>query len=156
MKYASGTSVSVNKSIAEIQSTLTRYGADQFRMTQDTRNGYASIEFSLSMNLEGDAERVVLEQVTAGYFELLGARPVAALAAWEQGCRQRWRALHLSIKSKLESVESGIEAFDHAFMAQILLPDGSIVGEHIARQISEAYAVGINGTPALLGLPAPR
>ena len=46
----------------------------------------------------------------------------AVTHAFEQACRQRWRALALSIKAKLESVESGIEEFESAFMAQVVMP----------------------------------
>jgi hypothetical protein len=34
-----------------------------------------------------------------------------AYKAWEQACRQRWRALALAIKAKLEAVEAGITDF---------------------------------------------
>ena len=46
----------------------------------------------------------------------------AVTHAFEQACRQRWRALALSIKAKLESVESDIEEFESAFMAQVVMP----------------------------------
>src|SRR4029453_1820841 len=51
----------------------------------------------------------------------------AVTSAWEQACRQRWRALALCIKAKLESVESGIEEFEGAFMAQVVMPDGKTI-----------------------------
>jgi hypothetical protein len=54
-----------------------------------------------------------------------------AYKEWERACRQRWRALGLVIKAKLESVESGIETFEKAFMPYLLLPDGKIVAEHV-------------------------
>ena len=76
----------------------------------------------------------------------------AAEAAHEQATRQRWRALALSIKAKLESVESGIEQFEEAFMAQIVLPNGKTVGEWVAPQIEASYKSG-NMPPML---PAPR
>jgi hypothetical protein len=66
----------------------------------------------------------------------------AVTHAWEQACRQRWRALALSIKAKLESVESGIEEFESAFMAQVVMPNGKTIEEEIMPMIEQAYATG--------------
>ncbi len=66
----------------------------------------------------------------------------AALKAWEQACRQRWRALALVIKAKLEAVESGISEFESEFLAHIVLPNGSTVGDWVAPQIDVAYTTG--------------
>ena len=48
------------------------------------------------------------------------ARRTAATqqAAWEQACRQRWRALLLIIRAKLEAVESGITTLESEFLGQ--------------------------------------
>jgi hypothetical protein len=66
----------------------------------------------------------------------------AALKAWEQGCRQRWRALALCIKAKLEAVESGISTFEDEFLAHTVLPDGSTAGDWLRPQIAEVYRTG--------------
>ena len=50
------------------------------------------------------------------------------------GCRQRWRALNLAIKAKLEAVESGIVTFDQEFLAHIVGPSGQTVKPLIALQ----------------------
>lgn len=55
----------------------------------------------------------------------------AVHTAWEQGCRQRWRALALAIKAKLEAVECGIVTFDQEFLAHIVAAGGKTVGEQI-------------------------
>lgn len=68
--------------------------------------------------------------------------PDGAYRAWDQECRQRWRALVLAIKSKLESVESGIATFEEEFMAHIVLPDGSTVGQWLSPQLDIAYRMG--------------
>ena len=62
--------------------------------------------------------------------------------------RQRWRALVLVIKAKLEAVESGITTFENEFLAHIVLPDNRTVGEWLAPQIDSAYEEG--GMPKLL------
>lgn len=66
----------------------------------------------------------------------------AALAEWEQACRQRWRALALVIKAKLEAVESGISEFEDEFMANIVMPDGKTVSQMARPAIAKAYATG--------------
>lgn len=66
----------------------------------------------------------------------------ATALAWEQGCRQRRRALLLTVKAKLESAESGIEEFDTAFMGQIVMPNGKTMAEIAVPQIEMAYKSG--------------
>ena len=58
--------------------------------------------------------------------------------AWEQACRQRWRALALAIKAKLEAVETGITTFEQEFLAHIVMPDGHTVSDHVIPHIAEA------------------
>lgn len=60
----------------------------------------------------------------------------------EQALRSKWRGLLLVIKAKLEAVEAGITDFETEFMAQIVLPDGSTVGQFMKPQIATAYANG--------------
>lgn len=55
------------------------------------------------------------------------------------------------IKAKLESIESGIETFEDAFLAHIMMPDGATVGEHAKPMIARSYE---SGTMQPL-LPAP-
>jgi hypothetical protein len=66
--------------------------------------------------------------------------------------RQRWRALLLCIKAKLESVESKIESFEEAFLAHVVMPDGVTVGTHTKGMIGTAYKTG-QMVPLL---PAPK
>ncbi|WP_198651245.1 hypothetical protein [Salinicola sp. CPA57] len=71
--------------------------------------------------------------------------------AWEQACRQRWRALALVIKAKLEAVESGITMFEEEFLAHIVLPNGGTVGGWMLPQIKKSYDSG--SMPPLLAKP---
>ncbi|MFZ5667144.1 MAG: hypothetical protein ACOY7L_18165 [Pseudomonadota bacterium] len=66
----------------------------------------------------------------------------AANKQWEQACRQRWRALLLVIKVKLEAVECGISEFEDEFLANIVLPDGQLLGRAIRPQIAASYETG--------------
>jgi hypothetical protein len=68
--------------------------------------------------------------------------PAAHWARWEKSQRQKWRALALVIKAKLEAVASGICTFEEEFLAHIVLPDGQTAGQHLIPRINEAYAAG--------------
>lgn len=142
-RYAEGTSVSSEKSRAEIERTLTRYGADQFlygwkddhALVAFRMNG-RHIKFLLPMPNRDDDEFVYTPSET----KMRDAD--GQQAAFEKAIRQRWRALALVIKAKLESVEAGITVFDEEFMAHIVMPDGLTVSEHMLPQIDSAYETG--------------
>jgi FkbM family methyltransferase len=60
----------------------------------------------------------------------------------DQRIRELWRALVLVVKARLESVESGIESFEQAFLPYIQLPDGQTAGEFLIPQVEAAYELG--------------
>ena len=62
--------------------------------------------------------------------------------AHDQASRQRWRALLLVIKAKLEAVTAGISTIETEFLANIVLPDNSTAGEWMIPQIDQAYRTG--------------
>lgn len=147
--YAADTSVSVEKSRAEIERTVQRWGAEQFMYGWDATNAV------VGFRMQNRQLRFILSMPDrqAKEFLFTPARKTRrtdaqAYEAWEQACRQRWRALNLVIKAKLEAVESGISTFDNEFLAQIMLPNGRTVGEQIGGQIDETYLT--NTMPALL------
>jgi hypothetical protein len=151
-KYASETTVSAEKSRAEIERTLSRYGATKFMY------GWQDESALIAFEMDGRRVQFVLPlpDRNADEFSKTPARrnrrsPTQALAAWEKTCRQKWRALALVIKAKLEAVESGITVFEDEFLAHIVLPDGTTVAQFMVPQIAKAYATG--RMPALL--PAP-
>jgi hypothetical protein len=81
--------------------------------------------------------------------------PEAAERLYEQAIRQRWRALALVIKAKLEAVEAGISEFEDEFLAHVMLPTGQTVGEWMRPQVAEVYLTG-HMPPMLPMLPAPE
>ena len=62
--------------------------------------------------------------------------------AYKQAIRQRWRALVLCIKAKLEAVECKITTFEEEFMANIVMADGTTIGEHILPRLDDICATG--------------
>lgn len=144
MTYADNTSVSVEKSKAEIERTLQRYGANSFISGWDQARAFIGfimndrqVKFVLPLPARDDPQFTL---TPSGRRE---RTPDKALKAWEQGCRQRWRALALVIKAKLEAVESGITEFEDEFLAHIVLPDGQTGGEFLKPQIKTAYETGV-------------
>ena len=147
MTYAANTTVSTEKSRAEIERTLTRYGADQFAY------GWSGDQAMVGFTFEGRQIRFTLNMPNRDAREFThharGKRTAeSAYNQWEQACRQRWRALVLVVKAKLEAVEAGISSFETEFLGHIVLPDGSTVGEWMGPQIETAYDTG--RMPAML------
>jgi hypothetical protein len=148
MSYAQSTEVSVEKSKAEIERTLSRYGAAEF--ASGWKSGRAMLQFKMReriirfvLPLPDRNDRRFTHVKKGRSSHEAPRKEGAALAAWEQACRQRWRALLLAIKAKLESAESGIEQFETAFMGQIVLPNDATVEEMVLPEISRAYLTGI-------------
>lgn len=140
-RYAANTSVSSDQSVTEIQKIIRRYGADGFVYGWD--GDMARVLFRLS----GKQIRFELKLPSRADFNTTetGRRrrsSAAAESAWEQAGRQRWRALALVIKAKLEAVESEITTVEQEFLAHIVMPDGQTVGDHILPRVETAYLNG--------------
>lgn len=120
-RFASRTEVSVAESIAEIERTAIKYGGGQFMF------GVSESHALVGFTKDG---RQVRFQAPFGDKDASG---------YEQRKKQRMRALLLVIKARLEAVESGVESFEESFMANIVLPDGSLVGQHVKRELASAY-----------------
>jgi hypothetical protein len=128
--YAEHTRVPVERTKAEIEQTLARFGADRFAYFAEASRAIIVFEarerrlrFELPLT-EGTSERA------------------------ERSRRQQWRALLLCVKAKLQSVASKIETFEEAFLAHVVMPDGKTVYEHTAPRI-DAIAKGGELTPLL-------
>ncbi|MET3925619.1 hypothetical protein [Devosia sp. 2618] len=132
MAYAETTSVSVEKTEGQIKAMIKKAGATHFATMDEA--GMAIIAFS--MKDRAIRFNLPLSRQDDRNFALNGRGAARTAdqryAAWEQACRSRWRALYLCIKAKLESIESGIETFEDAFLANIQMADGRLVSE-IAR-----------------------
>jgi hypothetical protein len=146
-KFAEGTTVTVERSLDEIRATVKRYGAGKIATYEDDDR----VVFAFEMRKRQVKFLMPLPQ-QKDYKYTNGGRHGRVgdpnPTAYEQAIRQRWRALLLTIKAKLESVEVGIETFDEAFMAQIVLPNGKTMAEWAAPQIQVAYEK--NTMPPLL------
>lgn len=157
--YAAETSVSIERSKGEIERILDRYGATAFMYGWDRDANAAMIAFEV----EGRRIRIVVPMPQREQFASTPTgRKRAAKdtdAAWDQGKRQRWRAMVLIVKAKLEAVEAGISTIEAEFLAHTVLPDGQTVGDWLAPQIEYVYRTqsmpsmlpGINDQRAIAG-----
>lgn len=141
-RFATQTSVSVDKSLAEIQSTLRRYGADKFMYGEEQgrsiicfQAGGKTVKFILPLPSRSDPK----------FGKTLQGRtrsPALTEEAWEQACRSAWRSLVLSIKAKLETVASGISTFETEFLSHFVLPGGQTIAEKLIPQLETAMLNG--------------
>lgn len=152
--YAASTDVPADRSRAEIEKAVRRYGGRRFMYgwEEDGNTPRAVVAFVIDerqvrfllpmpnsqsrefthtparKNLRSDAERE---------------------KAYEQAVRSRWRSLGLVIRAKLEAVAAGIVTFEDEFMAHLVLPEGDTVADRMRPVLAQTFAEG-RTPPALL------
>jgi len=153
MAYAETTTVSVEKSRAEIEQLLRKHGASAFAMSWNEDRAVIQcgirervVRFGIAMPLRADHK----------YDRRRQARSQDQIsAAVAQTERARWRAMLLVIKAKLEAVDLGIETFEEAFLANTVLPSGETMGQWSHRELGRIYESG-GELPSVLALPVGR
>lgn len=148
-KFAATTQVPSQKSRNEIETVLYRYGATGFMYGWQSQNAVISFaahsrQIRFILPLPDKASRDLTHNGR-------GTRRSQTdfQKAYDQAERQRWRALLLVIKAKLECVDSKITSFEDEFLSHIVLPNGQTMGEVSKPQIKAAYETG--EMPLLLG-----
>jgi hypothetical protein len=163
-RYAQGTSVPMERSRAEVERTLMRYGATGFAYSWERREVVTPpaahgpycgarrggscqygcpktiarevVIIGFKMKTEGGERRVQLE------VPMPHEREVGSKAKADAATRQRWRALVLVLKAKLEAVASGISTLEAEFLANVLLENGMTIGQALLPRLSEAVSTG--------------
>lgn len=141
MTFAKGTKTAIGTTEQQIKTMLQKAGADAVAMFEErTRavvafhlNGLA-IQFRLPLPTPDDFRQT---RRGSGWMENSEA---TKSSLWVQACRERWRALHLCIKAKLESVEQNIETFEEAFLPHIQMPDGETIGDKVLPEMRAQLA----------------
>ena len=139
MTYAAKTTVPSGQSKVEIEATVARYGATDYGyMVSPDR---AAVAFAI----DGRQVRITIplpdRRDRAFTHHSRGARTASAAAEqYEQAVRQKWRALNLVVKAKLEAIEAGIATFEEEFYAYLVLPDGQTIWEQTNVQYHAALA----------------
>ncbi len=141
-RYAAGTTVPQERSRAELEGLLARYGADRFAYQ------WAGDNRVIGFRIDGRVIRIELKLPSAqdhnvlysegGKYRTVNQRREAQ----EQLTRERWRALILVTKAKLEAVASGISTIENEYLSQTILPDGRSVGEWVRPHVQTAYETG--------------
>jgi len=128
--YAEHTKVPVSQTRSEIEQLLERHKAKQYGTAVDYDLLKARVQFRLH------------DRIVRFVIALPDSKKLGAGVRLERAERQRWRALLLVIKAKLESVENSIETFEQAFLANVVMPNDQTVAEIILPQIAETYKTG--------------
>lgn len=138
-QYAKGTEVSVERTRVEIERTVRKYGATGFLAAWD--GDKAAVGFVMGdrqvrfiVPTPDPADREITHTPTN-----IRRTKVQAKAAYDKAERRIWRLFLVLVKGKLDAVASGVETFDEAFMAHLVLPGGETVAEMIGPRIAAAY-----------------
>jgi hypothetical protein len=121
MAYAERTKVSIGQTKSEIDALLKRYKATATAVFEEETR--AAIAFQMK-------DRRIMFHLPLDPKDT------------DQIRRSRWRGFLLCIKAKLESVDAGIESFEDAFLAHVMMPDGLTVSQHTRPKIEAAYKSG--------------
>lgn len=158
-RYASETTVPVSKSRSEIEAVLIKYGAAEFQ------SGWKSDAALIGFRMKDLFVRFILPipartekrftHTTDRYGYTKKRTEQQAEKEYDQDIRQRWRALLLTIKAKLEAVECGISTVEQEFLAFIVMPNGVSIGDFVIERAMPAIRLG-NMPLALQAAPEDR
>lgn len=107
-KYAENTTVSVEKSKDDVKELITKHGG--------------TIIFMGFREPSGLGVRFCISDFMVDYFI---APNVVDRYKMDQEIRQKWRALFITLKSKFVAIDENLEKVEEAFMAHLLLEEGS-------------------------------
>lgn len=142
MSFAKNTVVPIGRTQDEIKRTLEKYKASGFIFGQNIDKAVVVFEMN--------NKRIKFQFPLAIYHKTKNKKGyVMCQSSVEKENKRLWRCLLLSIKSKLECIESGISTFEEEFLSHIVLLNGKTVGEFSIPQINQA--VENKQMPQLLG-----
>lgn len=141
--YAERTDVDVEKSRHEVERMLRDAGADQIIAAWGRGASQAMVAFVLGgvpirimVPLPTEAE--IAKTATGKERKNLADRE----SAKERLERQRWRALVLLVKAKLEVIRLGVSSVEEEFLAHVMLPRGETVGSKVLSELHKAMTDG--------------
>jgi hypothetical protein len=105
-RFATNTRVPIERSRAEIERLIVRYGATKLAMMYETDRAAMAFEF------RGHRVRFVLPAPDRTTYKRQDA--------YDKEHRRLWRAFALIIKAQLEAVQSGVFTFEDVFLAHIV------------------------------------
>jgi hypothetical protein len=141
--YAQGTTVSAERSRAELETMLGKHGATDRGFRVNDTEGTAAVMFVI----DGKKYRIDVPMPQRSFPKIPSEQPKGWVGwdatrreqwvnkQWEQACRERWRGFVLLVKAKLEAVRIGLSSVEREFQADLLLANGKTVHQQIAEQI---------------------
>lgn len=152
-RFAHDTVVPVERSRAEIEAMVVKYGATHFTSgwTPDAAQIAFQlkelwIRFLLPIPKKDDPKfkfKIVKQPYGGGRTIRKALTENQAEKSRDQEIRSRWRALSLVVKAKLEAVECGISTLENEFLAFIVLPGQAFtVGEWMHDNAMQAIRGG--------------
>ena len=114
-QYAAGTSVPVERSRAEVERVVVKYGATKFG------------------TLSEETKATVFFEIKGRQVQWAVPLPPKSQPTADREVRRRWRVLVITVKAMLEAVESKLLTFDQAFLPHIVVPGtAKTIGEFIS------------------------
>ncbi|WP_290494446.1 hypothetical protein [Hyphomonas sp. UBA4494] len=132
MTYAETTKVPVERSQTEVQKLLTALGAQRMAIYHQPEG--VTVVFELGET----------------YYRISAPPPHPVRdtqAARAQAERAAWRALVLLVKAKKVAIDQKITTVEREFMADTVMPDGSVLIDHHRAIVAHNYREG--GVPRL-------
>lgn len=140
-KAYSSTTVAAAKSQEHIRVLLKRYAAEGMQFHESFAERTVRVTFGIRINghpfivnIQARIPQEDRQQKSGRGFRALTEKALEELQGRHE--RAAWRALFFAIKSRLESVDYGIETFEQAFLAHIVTgKNGATIGERIIPQL---------------------
>lgn len=139
--FAKDTDVPEDQTRTNIERVLSKYGAtgygiihdgDNWRIVFKIEGRMVQMDFSTPQMSE-DYRRDAIDRLKPEKYQKSG---------WEQAKRSYWRAIYNVIKFKLEAVAIGYSTVEREFLSDVLMHDGSKIGDWIHPQIEQMYKTG--------------
>lgn len=141
-RFASRTRVTQDRSRAEIEGLLMRYGADEFAYATKRSEAligftYRGLQVKMTIPLPERDDSQFTETPTG-----LTCSERQAVMHWERECRRRWRSFCLVIKALLVGVADGVLRFEEAFMPYIVWGNGLTTSQLLLPHVLKALEDG--------------
>lgn len=150
--YAADTRVPVERSRAELDTILAKYGATARAFAVDDTANRAKLGFriaGLEYRMEVPLPAREPPQTPRGWRGWPESRRQEWLTRTQsQALRSRWRVLLLLVKAKLEAVSLGLSTVEKEFIADLVLDDGRTVYSALGERIQQALT---GASPLMLG-----
>ncbi len=153
-RYAKGTRVSTDRSKAEVERTIARYGGDDIVTGRSSRKAEAFVQFRYA-NLPLEIRIRLPNPLDDRFWRTPAGRrrrnKVQAATLWEKECRQQWRVLVLLIKANLEAVENGLLKAQEVFLPWLMGPRGKSLARELEEHVERWLETG--DMPKMLPFP---